>query len=266
MAIVCVVGEGLQRDPRARRPGAAGVGDVPIRLVSQAGVPPQRDLRDSRVRSRPRAGPAARAVLRAGTGTRGPGMMRAAPRRPRADGQARREPCARVTASIVAGVVSEAEAERRLREATSAMSTSRSTSRSAMRYRTTCRCWPRAGSTSSIGTTGWSAHERGLRDLVAKPRIGVLAASNFSLGMNLFQLSCEDAAHRVRARTRRSAPGSTSCITPQEGCALGHRAAAEGRHGARRLRRGPSICPRRVPDRSPARTLSASTDPRTRSR
>jgi len=47
-----------------------------------------------------------------------------------------------------------------------------------------------------LGTTGWSAHERGLRDLVAQSQIGVLAAANFSLGLNLFQLVVEDAARR----------------------------------------------------------------------
>jgi len=47
-----------------------------------------------------------------------------------------------------------------------------------------------------LGTTGWAAHERELRDLVATSQIGVLAASNFSLGLNLFQLIVEDAAHR----------------------------------------------------------------------
>jgi 4-hydroxy-tetrahydrodipicolinate reductase len=47
-----------------------------------------------------------------------------------------------------------------------------------------------------IGTTGWSAHEREMRDLVAKSGIGVLAAANFSLGLNLFQLTLEEAARR----------------------------------------------------------------------
>lgn len=47
-----------------------------------------------------------------------------------------------------------------------------------------------------IGTTGWSAHERELRDVAAAAGIGVLAAANFSLGMNLFQLLVEDAARR----------------------------------------------------------------------
>jgi 4-hydroxy-tetrahydrodipicolinate reductase len=47
-----------------------------------------------------------------------------------------------------------------------------------------------------LGTTGWSAHERALRDLVASSSIGVLAAANFSLGLNLFQIVVEDAARR----------------------------------------------------------------------
>jgi 4-hydroxy-tetrahydrodipicolinate reductase len=47
-----------------------------------------------------------------------------------------------------------------------------------------------------IGTTGWSAHEPELRSVVARSGIGVLAAANFSLGMNLFQLAVEDAARR----------------------------------------------------------------------
>lgn len=47
-----------------------------------------------------------------------------------------------------------------------------------------------------IGTTGWSADESALRDLVAQRGIGVLAAANFSLGMNVFQLVVEDAARR----------------------------------------------------------------------
>jgi 4-hydroxy-tetrahydrodipicolinate reductase len=47
-----------------------------------------------------------------------------------------------------------------------------------------------------IGTTGWSAHEPALRQLVAERGIGVLAAANFSLGINLFQLVAEEAARR----------------------------------------------------------------------
>ena len=47
-----------------------------------------------------------------------------------------------------------------------------------------------------IGTTGWGAHERELRDLVSTAGIGVLVAPNFSLGLNLFQLTVEEASRR----------------------------------------------------------------------
>lgn len=47
-----------------------------------------------------------------------------------------------------------------------------------------------------IGTTGWSAHEPAMREVAARAGIGVLAAPNFSLGVNLFQLLVEEAARR----------------------------------------------------------------------
>jgi 4-hydroxy-tetrahydrodipicolinate reductase len=48
-----------------------------------------------------------------------------------------------------------------------------------------------------IGTTGWQAgHEAALRDVAGRAGIGVLAAANFSLGMNLFQVVVEEAARR----------------------------------------------------------------------
>jgi 4-hydroxy-tetrahydrodipicolinate reductase len=53
-----------------------------------------------------------------------------------------------------------------------------------------------------IGTTGWSAHEAAMREVVARAGIGVLAAANFSLGMNLFQMLVEDAARRFAAHDR----------------------------------------------------------------
>lgn len=45
-----------------------------------------------------------------------------------------------------------------------------------------------------IGTTGWQAHEAAMREAAATAGIGVLAASNFSLGMNVFQLAVEEAS------------------------------------------------------------------------
>ncbi|MGE3276776.1 MAG: 4-hydroxy-tetrahydrodipicolinate reductase [Vicinamibacterales bacterium] len=48
-----------------------------------------------------------------------------------------------------------------------------------------------------VGTTGWQAtHEARLREVAAAAGIGVMAAANFSLGMNLFQLVVEEAARR----------------------------------------------------------------------
>ena len=45
-----------------------------------------------------------------------------------------------------------------------------------------------------IGTTGWQAQEAAMREVAAQAGIGVLAASNFSLGMNVFQLAVEEAS------------------------------------------------------------------------
>jgi 4-hydroxy-tetrahydrodipicolinate reductase len=45
-----------------------------------------------------------------------------------------------------------------------------------------------------IGTTGWQAQEAAMRSVAEKAGIGVLAASNFSLGMNVFQLAVEEAS------------------------------------------------------------------------
>ena len=45
-----------------------------------------------------------------------------------------------------------------------------------------------------IGTTGWQAHEPAMRAIASDAGMGVLAASNFSLGMNIFQLAVEEAS------------------------------------------------------------------------
>jgi 4-hydroxy-tetrahydrodipicolinate reductase len=47
-----------------------------------------------------------------------------------------------------------------------------------------------------IGTTGWQSHEAALREVARKAGIGVLAASNFSLGMNVFALAVEEASRQ----------------------------------------------------------------------
>jgi len=45
-----------------------------------------------------------------------------------------------------------------------------------------------------IGTTGWQSQESAMRAIAKDAGIGVLAASNFSLGMNVFQLAVEEAS------------------------------------------------------------------------
>jgi 4-hydroxy-tetrahydrodipicolinate reductase len=55
----------------------------------------------------------------------------------------------------------------------------------------------RRGVNVVVGTTGWAAHEKPLREAVTETGIGVLVAANFSLGMNIFQLVVEDAARRL---------------------------------------------------------------------
>ena len=50
-----------------------------------------------------------------------------------------------------------------------------------------------------IGTTGWHAQEAAMREVAGRAGIGVLAASNFSLGMNIFQLAVEEASRNFAA-------------------------------------------------------------------
>jgi 4-hydroxy-tetrahydrodipicolinate reductase len=50
-----------------------------------------------------------------------------------------------------------------------------------------------------IGTTGWQSEEAAMREIAQQAGIGVLAASNFSLGMNIFQLAVEEASRNFAA-------------------------------------------------------------------
>jgi 4-hydroxy-tetrahydrodipicolinate reductase len=49
-----------------------------------------------------------------------------------------------------------------------------------------------------IGTTGWAAHEAEARRVVSEARIGVVAAPNFALGVNLFAALAERAAELLQ--------------------------------------------------------------------
>lgn len=73
-----------------------------------------------------------------------------------------------------------------------------------------------------VGTTGWQAHERELRETVAAYPVGVVAAPNFALGVNIFLVLAERAAalaargsfgawiHELHHATKRDAPSGTA--------------------------------------------------------
>jgi 4-hydroxy-tetrahydrodipicolinate reductase len=76
-----------------------------------------------------------------------------------------------------------------------------------------------------IGTTGWSAHEAELRRNADAARLGVVAAANFSIGVNLFQLMVAEAArlmqaheqygawiHEAHHAAKRDAPSGTALV------------------------------------------------------
>jgi 4-hydroxy-tetrahydrodipicolinate reductase len=76
-----------------------------------------------------------------------------------------------------------------------------------------------------IGTTGWSAHEAELRAEADRAGLGIVAAANFSIGVNLFQLIVAEAArlfqtqdqfgawiHESHHAAKRDAPSGTALM------------------------------------------------------
>jgi len=74
-----------------------------------------------------------------------------------------------------------------------------------------------------IGTTGWQAHAAALKEEAARYPVGVVAASNFALGVNLFAALAERAAelfgshpefgawiHELHHAAKRDAPSGTA--------------------------------------------------------
>jgi len=74
-----------------------------------------------------------------------------------------------------------------------------------------------------IGTTGWQEHEAAMRRIVQDAKIGIVAASNFSLGVALFQNLAEHAArlfapypefgawiHEIHHSAKKDAPSGTA--------------------------------------------------------
>ncbi len=58
------------------------------------------------------------------------------------------------------------------------------------------------GTNVVIGTTGWQAHEAGMRQVAERAGIGVVASANFSLGVNLFLAMVEQAAKLMQPHAR----------------------------------------------------------------
>ena len=76
-----------------------------------------------------------------------------------------------------------------------------------------------------IGTTGWSTYEAELRGQAERAGLGVVAAANFSIGVNLFQLLVVEAArlfegqaeygawiHEAHHAAKRDAPSGTALL------------------------------------------------------
>jgi 4-hydroxy-tetrahydrodipicolinate reductase len=76
-----------------------------------------------------------------------------------------------------------------------------------------------------IGTTGWNQHADRLRAEAASAGLGVVAAANFSIGVNVFQLVAAEAArlmreqeqygawiHEAHHATKRDAPSGTALL------------------------------------------------------
>jgi 4-hydroxy-tetrahydrodipicolinate reductase len=87
-----------------------------------------------------------------------------------------------------------------------------------------------------IGTTGWHEHEQTMRAVAADAGIGVVAASNFSLGVALFQTLAEHAAkmfapfpeygawiHEIHHSAKKDAPSGTAITLQQAMKAAGYR-------------------------------------------
>ena len=79
-----------------------------------------------------------------------------------------------------------------------------------------------------IGTTGWQEHEKAVRDLVAAAGIGVVAAPNFAIGVNVFLAVAERLGalmaaqpsfgawiHELHHAAKRDAPSGTALAMEQ---------------------------------------------------
>lgn len=86
-----------------------------------------------------------------------------------------------------------------------------------------------------IGTTGWGSHAADLRAQAERAGLGVVAAPNFSIGVNLFELIVAEAArllqaheqygawiHEAHHATKRDAPSGTALLLRDAMTAAGY--------------------------------------------
>ena len=249
MAIVCAVGENLQRGPDAVRAGRSTRSTtIPLRLVSQAAS--RRNitfvLRDADV---PQAMNRLHDEFFATSWLTDGRRMRIAARRPRQDGTAGRAAGAASTAarSPASSIRSRRAHGGARRSDAGATSTSRSTSRRPTPSSTNVPALARRGINVVIGTTGWQAHEAdaaaGRRRRRHRRRRGaeLLDRRRAVRGDRRAGGDAVRGAGRVRRVAARGASRD------EEGRAVGHGAAAEARDGAGRATRGRSTCRRRAP-------------------
>jgi len=91
-----------------------------------------------------------------------------------------------------------------------------------------------------IGTTGWGAHEAALREEAQRAGLGVVAASNFSIGVNLFEMMVREAArlmtphsqygawiHESHHAAKRDAPSGTAIVLRDAMADAGYTAAID---------------------------------------
>ena len=235
MAIVCVVGDGLQRDPALAARVLTSVGDVPLRMVSQAAG--RRNItfvireRDVPTALEPSARHLLRALSRVGVRGRYSGLI-AMPRL-LVVGHGR---MGGLVESLAAGARLRGRRGRDSRTAADALIAGAGSGGADVAIDfTVADAVPRnlpalaaRGINVVIGTTGWHAHEAAMREVAARAGIGVVAAANFSLGMNVFQLVAEEAARRLRPPRRLRRVDSRGPSRSQEGRAVRHRAVAAG--------------------------------------
>jgi 4-hydroxy-tetrahydrodipicolinate reductase len=100
-----------------------------------------------------------------------------------------------------------------------------------------------------IGTTGWNAHVDELRAQTAQAHLGIVAAANFSIGVNIFQLVAAEAArlmreqdqygawiHEAHHATKRDAPSGTALLLRDAMVEAGFHARGHGsRHAHDRI-------------------------------